>query len=261
MSNLENDKKLKKIYDEQKKEQERLDLEELEQERLELEELEQERLENLSKIKEDATKRGIENLVHFTTLNYLDQLLNEGIFSRDKLRKDKLNSQNYIFTDANDFAGNAEWISTSISFPNNKMFYSKRMGNLKHLEQVIGWVVIALDSKILWELNCRFTHVNAAKYRYFTAPTYSKHEKFDLMFEKSDLRSPTLPDNFTTNVQAEVLVQDFIATKYIKKIIFEDIEAANTFQNNTNTNYKITVDRSYFDRREDYGYQKNLENG
>ena len=125
----------------------------------------------------------------------------------------------------------------------------------------MGWVVIVLDSKILWELNCRFTHVNAAKSRYFTAPTFSKHEKFDLMFEKSNLRSDTLPDNFTTNVQAEVLVQDFIATKYIKEIIFEDIEAANTFQNNTNTNYKITVDSSYFRWREDHFYQKNLENG
>ena len=133
------------------------------------------------------------------------------------------------------------------------MFITKRdnRDNLENLKDVKGWVVIALDSKILWELNCRFTHVNAAKYRYFTAPTFSKHEKFDLMFEKSNLRSDTLPDKFTTNVQAEVLVQDFIATKYIKEIIFEDTKTANNFQNITNTNYKITIDRSYFDRRED----------
>jgi hypothetical protein len=259
----ENDKKLKKIYDEQKKEQERIEIKELEQERLEIEKLEQERLAELSKIKNDAIKRGIENLVHFTTLNYLDQLLNEGIFSRDKLRKDKINSQNYIYTDKDDFADNAEWISTSISFPNYKMFITKRdnIDNLENLKDVKGWVVIALDSKILWELNCRFTHVNAAKYRYFTAPTYSKHEKFHLMFEKTILRSPALPDKYTTNVQAEVLVKDYIATKYIKEIIFEDTKTANDFQNSTNTNYKITVDRRYFRWREDHSYQKNLING
>ena len=79
------------------------------------------------------------------------------------------------------------------------------------------------------------------------------------MFEKSILRSPTLPDNFTTNVQAEVLVKDFIATKYIKEIIFEDKKTANDFQNNTN--YKITIDSSYFYPRVDNNYQKNLENG
>ena len=260
---IENDKKLKKIYDEQKKEQERLDLEELEQERLELEELEQERLENLSKIKEDATNRGIENLIHFTTLNYLDQLLKEGIFCRDKLLKDKFKSRTFILTDEDDIADNAEWISTSISFPNYKMFFSKRINqqNLLRLKDVTGWVVLALDSKILWELDCRFTHVNAAKYRYFTAPSFSKYERFEKMFEDTYLRSPTLPDNFTTDVQAEVLIKDFIHTKYIKEVIFEDRETANNFQNSTNTNYKITVDRSYFDKREDYGYQKKLENG
>jgi len=256
----EQDEKLRQILQTLKEEQER---ERLEEERLErelLEEIEREKRENLLKIKNEANRRGITQLVHFTMINHLGQILKEGIFSRRKLRKDKLNNPNYSFTDLDDYGNNSEWISTTISFPNYKMFYKKRMNKegLEHLKEAKGWAVIALDSKVIWELDCRFSHLNAAARSYFTTPSFAKYEKFVLMFGQSNLRSPNLPDEYTSDPQAEVLVSDYIPTKYIKEIFFEDIESANNFTRNFNPNVKVTVDRKYFKYRADYSYQSQL---
>ena len=252
------EEKFRQIYQAQKEEQERERLEEEREEREWLKELEREKLENLAKIKNEANLRGINQLVHFTTINYLNQTLNEGLFSRDKLRKEKVNNRQYLFTDSNDFGGHSEFISTSISLPNYKMFYRKRMDkNLKHLKEVEGWAVIAIDSKALWELDCRFSHVNAAKRKYFSTKSYAKYEKFELMFEESNLRSSNLLDKYTTNPQAEVLVYDYIPRKFFKEVFFEDDESANNFRKNFNSNIKITVDKKYFTWREDHSFQQN----
>ena len=258
----EKDEKFRQIYQTQKEDQEREKLEEKKREKEWLEELEHEKLENLAKIKNEANIRNINQIVHFTTINYLDQILDEGIFSRNKLRKDKINSRNYLYTDPNDFGENSDWISTSISFPNYKMFYTKRM-NKDHgqLKQAKGWVVIAMKSDILWKLDCRFSHTNAARSKYFTSQSYSSYEKFLRMFEDSVLRSPNLQEKFTTDTQAEVLVRDFILPEYIKEIFFEDNISANAFKESFNPNFKVTVDKSYFYPREDIAYQKNLGNG
>lgn len=258
----EKDEKFRQIYQTQKEDQEREKLEEKKREIEWLEELEHEKLENLAKIKNEANIRNINQIVHFTTINYLDQILDEGIFSRNKLRKDKINSRNYLYTDPNDFGENSDWISTSISFPNYKMFYTKRM-NKDHgqLKQAKGWVVIAMKSDILWKLDCRFSHTNAARSKYFTSQSYSSYEKFLRMFEDSVLRSPNLQEKFTTDTQAEVLVRDFILPEYIKEIFFEDNISANAFKESFNPNFKVTVDKSYFYPREDIAYQKNLGNG
>jgi hypothetical protein len=258
----EKDEKFRQIYQTQKEDQEREKLEEKKREKEWLEELEHEKLENLAKIKNEANIRNINQIVHFTTINYLDQILDEGIFSRNKLRKDKINSRNYLYTDPNDFGENSDWISTSISFPNYKMFYTKRM-NKDHgqLKQAKGWVVIAMKSDILWKLDCRFSHTNAARSKYFTSQSYSSYEKFLRMFEDSVLRSPNLQEKFTTDTQAEVLVRDFILPEYIKEIFFEDNISADAFKESFNPNFKVTVDKSYFYPREDIAYQKNLGNG
>ena len=258
----EKDEKFRQIYQTQKEDQEREKLEEKKREKEWLEELEHEKLENLAKIKNEANIRNINQIVHFTTINYLDQILDEGIFSRNKLRKDKINSRNYLYTDPNDFGENSDWISTSISFPNYKMFYTKRM-NKDHgqLKQAKGWVVIAMKSDILWKLDCRFSHTNAARSKYFTSQSYSSYEKFLRMFEDSVLRSPNLQEKFTTDTQAEVLVRDFILPEYINEIFFEDNISADAFKESFNPNFKVTVDKSYFYPREDIAYQKNLGNG
>ena len=265
--NWKNDKKQEKekiyikIREDIKKDQERQRTYELEQERIEHEEIEQKRIVNLSKIRKESNKKGVTQLIHFTTINYLSQILNEGIFSLDKLRKDKVNSQDYIPTDQNDFGNNSEWISTSVSFPNYKMLYTKRKQNAKHLKQVMGWAVISLESKILWELDCRYVKGNAAQGKYFTSPVYASYEKFNLMFEQTISRSSELHDKYTTNSQAEVLVKEHIPTKYIKEIFFENNIIANQFQDSFNPKFKITVDRKYFSPRSDFEYQRNLDNG
>ena len=60
----------------------------------------------------------------------------------------------YIITDPNRWDNQLNWVSTSISFPNYRMFFSKRQNtyNLENLVGVTGWVILLLDARILWEL-------------------------------------------------------------------------------------------------------------
>ena len=56
------------------------------------------KIENLSKIKQISTQRGVEHLIHFTPLINLPQILNEGIFSRTKLRNEKMGRESLCET-------------------------------------------------------------------------------------------------------------------------------------------------------------------
>ena len=88
-------------------------------------------------------------------LDYLPEILSEGLYSRTILRKEK--SGRYMFTDKVRLDKKPSRISLSVSYPNWKMFYNKRKNN-----DAEGWVLLMLDSKILWELNCWFIPKNAA---------------------------------------------------------------------------------------------------
>ena len=207
---------------------------------------EEERKQNLVKIQEIATQRDIKHLVHFTTLNFLDQLLVEGIFSTHKLKKEKKLDIDYIITDPHRWDNKLNWVSTSISFPNYRMFFSKRQNtyNLENLVGVTGWVILLLDARILWELKCGFTLDNAATREKIS----SSYKKFEQMFEKSNRRDPNLADKHPTNEQSEVLVEGFVPANYINTVVFDnkDEEKAYDFHKKTKGKYKIITDPKYF---------------
>lgn len=97
------------------------------------------------------------------------------------------------------------------------MFYKYRMSGNK------DWVVILLDKKILKEKDCAFFKLNAADHRMRSIPI--EDLKTISAFQSMFLRDPEgeeLPEKFTTDEQAEVMVFERIENSYIKKIVFNN---------------------------------------
>ena len=208
-----------------------------------------EKIENFSKIKKIATQRGIKQLVHFTALDHLPEMLSEGLYSRTILRKEKPGDYIYIDEVRND--KKLRWISVSVSFPNWKMFYNQRM-NRKDLDV---WVLLILDVKILWELDCMFMTKNAASSSLLKGSWASSWEFFNQMFEDEN-RAPLIPENWTSNPQAEVMVKDRIPANYIKKIVVENKEAKKACKRKCKTNLEIIINRKLFGPRGDYKFNR-----
>ena len=155
--------------------------------------------------------RKISRLVHFTHLNNLESILRYGIVSRNFLDSFQIG---YQYSDSIRLDGKLDFISNSISFPNYKMFYSKRMENPD-----TSWVVLSIDSSVLidrfdtefYRTNCASSSILKCRYN----PT--SNEALEDMFYLSD-RDPQIPSNFTTDPQAEVMIKDKIDTSYINCI-------------------------------------------
>lgn len=176
-------------------------------------------------------KRNIQRLVHFTKLSNLESILNNGFLSRDLL---ELLSYNYSYSDEIRLDNKIDFISSSITFPNYKMFYPKRMEDTS-----IKWVVLSLDSEVLVNrFDAEFYRMNAA------CSSFSKckfdpcsNEALADMFYPQD-RDFDLPINYTTNPQAEVMIKDSISASYIKCIDTLGFdEKASWLANNSHIDY------------------------
>lgn len=157
-----------------------------------------------------ASKR-ITKLVHFTPISNLESILENGICSRQHLDCSKLN---FIPSDSWRLDNKRSFICNSITFPNYKMFYSKRMEDLR-----IKWAVLSIDSHILVDkFDTEFYRMNAAssspnKCRFDPCSNDALEDMFYL-----ENRDCNIPSNYTTDPQAEVLVKDVIDSSYINCI-------------------------------------------
>lgn len=195
------------------------------------------KIENIKKLVSD---RKIENILHFTSIGNIKGILEKGIISRKRL-EDK--NKYYVSSDDNRFDNMYDYISTSISFPNYKMFYKKRIENDTNI-----YVVIALKPDILWEKDCLFMPTNAASYKEIPN-SFSSDVALNNMF---DLDNPKHL-SFTKDVQAEVLVKNEIGLEYIKAIYFEKEEHRQEFYRKIERDIdgiECIVDRTYFNKRD-----------
>lgn len=162
-------------------------------------------------------------LVHFTQLSNLESILKNGLLPRNELD---------VNTQVNDelrLDGRIDTISTSIAFPNSKMFYKYRQAKGGH------WCVIAISKRVLWELDCLFCKHNAADIRISTAPDsdlsspaalrglYQEHPNME------DRNSQKLRCYDPTDVQAEILIKEHIPSKYIVGVVFPDTPSRERF--------------------------------
>ena len=105
-----------------------------------------------SQIQQFCEERKIETLVHFTRIENLDSILQHGLVGRSLLQT---RQQQFLWNDEIRADGCPQAICLSISFPNYKMFWGIR----RKAEKTMGiadsqWVVLLLDAKVLWKLDC-----------------------------------------------------------------------------------------------------------
>ena len=210
-----------------------------------------------SQIRQICKERGITTLVHFTRIENLRSILQEGLIGRSFL---EVRRQRFLFNDDSRADGHKEAVCLSISFPNYQMFYGTR----KRKEKTEGvdnsqWVIFLITAEVLWELDCAFCQDNAA--RKVVSGTSLEDRKrpdaLETMFgDFYDIRHQDLliPENYPTHPQAEVLVSDPIPVRYIKAIHFWNEDAQNQWlPGSTGTDYETAcTDRTYFKYRSDY---------
>ena len=174
-----------------------------------------------------VAKRGVKYLVHFSQVENIPTILKYGLIGRSAL---ELINSDALVNDGLRLDNVHDAISTSISFPNYKMFYRLQRQNPK-----ADWVVIKISPSILWELDCAFCCSNAAGRASRGVPLEDRRspEAFKKMFDEnvSDVvrKKLNIPDNYTTDPQAEVLVLEAVDPKYILSISLNEKVKINNF--------------------------------
>lgn len=126
--------------------------------------------------------RGISCLTHFTRMGNAASIARNGLLSRDRLKESGFS---YAYTDGKRLDGMPDHISTSVSFPNYKMFYKCRQEFSPD-----NWVVVLIRKEALWELDRKFFFNNAtgSEIQSPLNEQWSSVEAFDRMFEREENR-------------------------------------------------------------------------
>jgi hypothetical protein len=208
------------------------------------------------KIREFVTQRNVEYLVHFTRIENLENILATGLIGREDLREKRLQ---YISNDMYrlDYIPNS--ICLSLSFPNYKMFYSYRCQ-----DPTADWVVLRLKPEILWKHKTLFCTRNAAEKEIAQQSREQRSglKALEKMFENHEgfpCRELTqIPDHYSTNPQAEVLVLEHIDSKFIVDVIVDREEKINNqarfakIINENSSKVKFYRGKDYFYPRTDH---------
>ena len=162
-------------------------------------------------IKNFAQGIDIPYLVHFTHIANLESIVENGLISRDRV--DELD-EDIVTNDKERYDGRTYTISLSIAHPNDQMFY-------KYRGKDEDWCVVALKSKLLWELDCLFLKNNAADGRMSNKndDELSNIDAFKSMYEEMDdfdsREEQCLESYDPTDKQAEILVLDEVPIEYM----------------------------------------------
>ncbi|WP_312438500.1 DarT ssDNA thymidine ADP-ribosyltransferase family protein [Janthinobacterium sp.] len=169
-------------------------------------------------IQQIVAARNIRYLCHFTRLENLESILNHGLLPTDWL------DRNRIVSIRNDQArfDRTTGICATVSFPNYKLFWPLRSDN-----PGTEWVVLRIKAEVLWQKNCAFCVRNAAHNEVtgIPLPLRQTTEAFRAMFDDFPgvpRAGLNIPDRYTTNPQAEVLMLEPVELEDIDAIIFDD---------------------------------------
>ncbi len=184
-----------------------------------------------SQIQKICEDRSITTLVHFTQIKNLRNILHEGLLGHQSLLKK--HGQQFAPNDWERVDGHKEAICLSISFPNYLLFNKFSRPNTGSPPDYSQWIVLLLDAKVLWELDCAFCQENAASntVRYIPLEDRKKPDALEGMFvdvcrdtkgNVYERQSSQISDDYPTHPQAEILVFDQIPSDYIKEVHFYD---------------------------------------
>jgi hypothetical protein len=204
--------------------------------------------ERKKQVREEAERRSVRHLVHFTSVDNLRSIFTHGLLSVNCLERSKIN---YVRNDALRLDGMPDHVSASLTFPNHRMFYKMRMTIPER-----KWAVLLLNPVVLCTRECYFTPRNAAaaEVKNRLSGPANCPKAFAEMF--ADLpwkpRPLGLDSNLPTDVQAEVLVRSPISIGHIMEVCIYD--ARDWFEVSRLVGRTgVRVERRYFERRRDYG--------
>ena len=188
--------------------------------------------------------RGVKRLVHFTPAKNLQSILTKGIIPRANL-----NSESAMFLDSQRLENMRDCSCFSFSFPNYKMFYKYQ--KLTNQSFVVLFIDISYLLTVKYE-NLYFLPSNAASGRY--AGRCNEMHGLNAVQAQFALtgRDKGIPDSFTTNPQAEILIRSVVPPSFIKEIHFKTRSDFMSFGSNIPNRYNTSVSNTYFSYRSDY---------
>jgi hypothetical protein len=176
---------------------------------------------------QEIAKRGIEFLIHFTpTLNLYGIYEHQKLISRKTIKEadtEQIDIIDYVkFPDSLRFDDDS-YINLSLSCPNTFLF-SKFREKTKD-DYLINWCVLKINPKLIYEEKTKFAVTNAASSAANNMGISTDLNKFKMMFAKN-IPIPhgtrnNIQSKFPTNVQAEVLVKDFISLENVIEVCFQ----------------------------------------
>lgn len=264
----------KKEAERQKKEERRRQLlerlEKWEKEQRRLKEAEQRERKERQKIYNYFTKeRGVEYFVHFTPEENIPSILQHGIIPREDLSAHRIDA---VCPDLSRSDNHLDYSSFSVSFPNYRVMYSKRHD--------MKFVILCIDPRIILDFpisDISYLPTNAANQSLpkeieeyigfssaegiFSETAYNY--KAETQCQRSELN---IPDEYTTDPQAEVFVHATVEPKYIREIICKDnsqgLQILDVLCEHGLEEYwreKTFYYEAYFDKRSDYKFWKSSQ--
>lgn len=161
------------------------------------------------------TGRGVIGLRHFTRRENLQGILEHGLLPKNALNEMRIK---YVANDELRLDG-IDGVCLSVSFPNYKLFWSFRAPD----EDPLDWVVLDLSPSVVRSKLCIFNARNAA-HNSMSKQTIAERTRMGAlteMFYDQMLRSRlALPDDCTTDPQAEIVVPEPIEPELIDTVLF-----------------------------------------
>lgn len=205
-------------------------------------------------------ERKVQYFVHFTPAENLQGILDHGILSRAELKRLNLPA---VTPDEERWDFCLDYSSFSISFPNYRIFYTKRINT------DCRYAVLLIDPKVVLDLpyqSVSYLPENAASSKMWNIRQYRGLEAAKGLFAE-ELTTPNgtikrselkIPDHFPTNPQAEVFIGKTVPVKYISKIIVqtygESRKLKETLKIPSGSDITIEADAEFFWPRVDHRF-------
>jgi len=200
-------------------------------------------------IKEECAKRNVDRLFHFTPVDHLDSILEFGLMTPESC--DLLDTG--MTPNDKERLDNEDAICLSVEWPNWKLYWKFHL-----VKEDRPWALIQIEHRVLWEKNVCFNNTNAADAS-MSSQSFKARQgkaKFLEMFDDYGLKKRAdlkIPDNFTTNHQAEVLCLDSIDPEYFTAIHLNNYEVYKAYKAQY-PNVKFIFSDIYFKYRSDWNH-------
>ena len=199
--------------------------------------------------------REVKSLIHFTVSDNLSSIFEKGIIPRDQL------DESAYVLDEQRLDGECDGSCFTLSFPNYKMFYKYRTTSQDKTFVILGVKIDYVQA--LRKEQIAFYPANAAMTGLRdTFETHQGIESLKKMFSDHPLgckdnyhRSESnLPDCYTTNPQAEVIIKATVPPEYIWRVYVESQSDARKVKRVLEEEYHdiVQVYPELFDHRMDY---------